>query len=319
MDVIRPELKNRRYLDDGQLMERTALSSRRDFLRQTQNADGGWGYFPGKRSWLEPTLYATLALHGDTASAKSFELIQSWASPAGGWRMSADVPDANWTSALCLTVYIARSARDKAFDRGLARVLSTVGAEGSFLMEIAQHMNPAMVEFDNRVQGWPWRPNNASWVEPTVHSVVALKQVARLPGESASLLSIRARTGAAERMLMNRRCDDGGWNYGNSRVWNTVLPSYPETTGIALLGLQNRPAAELKPSLAIAERYWRETQSPLARAWLHIALKNFGVAVADPAEPAAVRPSQDILLAALQCLGEPDGGHQFLKTDGSPS
>ncbi len=46
--------------------------------------------------------------------------------------MAADVPDANWTSALCLTVYIARSVRDKAFDRGLARVLSTVGADGPF-------------------------------------------------------------------------------------------------------------------------------------------------------------------------------------------
>lgn len=186
-------------------------------------------------------------------------------------------------------------------------------------MEITQHLNPAMVEFDNRVQGWPWRPNNASWVEPTVHSVVALKHTAGLAGESGSLLSIRARIGAAERMLMNRRCDDGGWNYGNSRVWSTVLPSYPETTGIALLGLQNRPAAELKPSLAIAGKYWRETQSPLAKAWLSIALRNFGISVSSPAEPAASRPSQDVLLAALQCLSEPDGGHDFLKTDGIPS
>ena len=297
-------------------MNGSALSSRRDFLRQTQNADGGWGYFPGKRSWLEPTLYATLALHGDTSATKSFALIQSWALPSGGWRMAADVPDANWTSALCLTVYIARSVRDKAFDRGLARVLSTVGAEGSFLMEITRRINPAMVEIDNRVQGWPWRPNNASWVEPTVHSVVALKHAAGLPGESASLLGIRARVGAAERMLMNRRCDDGGWNYGNSRVWSTVLPSYPETTGIALLGLQNRPAAELKPSLAIAEKYWRETQSPLAKAWLSIALRNFGISVSSPAEATASIPSQDVLVAALQCLGEPDGGHDFLKTKG---
>src|SRR6266851_2250761 len=106
-------------------MNGSALSSRRDFLRQTQNADGGWGYFPGKHSWLEPTLYATLALHGDPAAARSFSLIQSWALPAGGWRMSADVPDSNWTSALCLTVYMARRTRDKAFDKGLIRILGT--------------------------------------------------------------------------------------------------------------------------------------------------------------------------------------------------
>ena len=300
-------------------MDGSALSSRRDFLRQTQNADGGWGYFPGKRSWLEPTVYATLALQEDKAATKGFDLIQSWALPAGGWRTSAEVSEPNWTSALCLTAYVARDIRDEAFERGLARVLGTVGAEGSFAMEITQFLNPAIVEFDNRVQGWPWRPNNASWVEPTVHSVIALKKAAKLPGGSRHLLSIRARIGSAERMLMNRRCDDGGWNYGNSRVWSRVLPSYPETTGIALLGLQNRSSKELEPSLSIAEKYWRETQSPLAKAWLTIALRNLGARIEPPAEPATVRPSQDILVAALQCLGEPDGGHHFLRTDGVPA
>ena len=36
----------------------------------TQNGDGGWGYFAGKRSWLEPTVYALLALHGRQKSAE---------------------------------------------------------------------------------------------------------------------------------------------------------------------------------------------------------------------------------------------------------
>ncbi|MEP6534976.1 MAG: prenyltransferase/squalene oxidase repeat-containing protein [Bryobacteraceae bacterium] len=290
------------------------MSSRRDFLRQTQNADGGWGYFPGKRSWLEPTLYATLALHGDAAASKSFALIQSWAVPTGGWRMSDDVPEVNWTSALCLTAYMARNVRDQAFDRGLQRVLRTVGAEGSFTMDLTQFLNPGLVEFDNRVQGWPWRLDNASWVEPTVHSLVALKNAAKLPGESRNLLSMRARIRSAERMLMNRRCEDGGWNYGNSRVWSTALPSYPETTGIALLGLQEASQTDLQPSLAIAEKYWHETQSPLGKAWLTIALRNFGAHIEAPPATQTVKPSQDILVAALQCLGEPNGGHHFLKT-----
>jgi squalene cyclase len=297
-------------------MNGSVLSSRRDFLRQTQNPDGGWGYFPGKRSWLEPTLYATLALDGDPAAARSFGLIQSWALPAGGWRLSADVPDSNWTSALCLTVYMARRTRDKAFDKGLIRVLGTVGAEGSFLFELRQQVNPGIVEYDNRVQGWPWRKNNASWVEPTVHSLVALKKAATLDGEGDYLLSIRARIRAGESMLMDRRCEDGGWNCGSRRVWSTFLPSYPETTGIALLGLQDRPAQELSASVAVADKYWQETQSPLARAWLAISLRNFGRFVAIPA-PRATKPSQDVLLAALQCLGEPGGGHEFLRTGGS--
>ena len=37
---------------------------RLDALRKAQNPDGGWGYFAGKESWLEPTAYAAMALLG---------------------------------------------------------------------------------------------------------------------------------------------------------------------------------------------------------------------------------------------------------------
>jgi squalene cyclase len=295
-------------------MSVSSPSSRREFLRQTQNADGGWAYFPGKRSWLEPTLYATLALHGDPAADRSFSLIRSWALPRGGWRMSADLADANWTSALCLTVYSVRGVSDAAFESGLNRVLGTVGAEGSFLSQLSQRLNPSLVDVDEDVQGWPWRARNSSWVEPTVHSVVALQRVEAKSEHKRQHLAIRARLDSAEKMLLNRRCVDGGWNYGNRRVLDTALPSYPETTAIALLGLQRCPADELKTSMGLAMRYWRETQSPLARAWLTICLRNFGLSEPEQSKPIAPRPSQDILLAALQCLGEPGGGHQFLKT-----
>jgi hypothetical protein len=292
-------------------------SSRRDFLRQTQNADGGWAYFPGKRSWLEPTLYATLALHGEPAADRSFSLIRSWALPRGGWRMSADLADSNWTSALCLTVYGVRGVSDAAFELGLNQVLGTVGAEGSFFSQLSHRLNPSLVDVDGEVQGWPWRNRNSSWVEPTVHSVVALQRVAARTEYKRQHLAIRARLDSAEKMLLNRRCLDGGWNYGNRRVLDTALPSYPETTGLALLGLQRRPPDELKASISLAMRYWRDTQSPLAKAWLTICLRNFGLAEPEPSKPIAPRPSQDILLAALQCLGEPGGGHQFLKTGGA--
>lgn len=36
-------------------MPGTYRADRVDALIATQNADGGWGYFAGKRSWLEPT------------------------------------------------------------------------------------------------------------------------------------------------------------------------------------------------------------------------------------------------------------------------
>ena len=44
------------------------LRPRLEVLRNNQNPDGGWAYFPGKRSWLEPTAYALLALHQEAES-----------------------------------------------------------------------------------------------------------------------------------------------------------------------------------------------------------------------------------------------------------
>jgi len=71
-------------------------------------------------------------------------------------------------------------------------------------------------------------------------------------------------------MIADRRSVDGGWNYGNRRVYKTDLPSYPETTGIALLGLQGSQIMDMKPSLALAEKYWRER----LRLWPRLGLES---------------------------------------------
>ena len=43
-----------------------------EFLLRTRNADGGWGYQPGKASRLEPTCWASLAL-GNTLERRVLE------------------------------------------------------------------------------------------------------------------------------------------------------------------------------------------------------------------------------------------------------
>ena len=226
--------------------------------------------------------------------------------------MSADVSSANWTTALCITLYLTRNVQDEAFTRGVRWMLNTIGAEGSFLHRVANLLHPEQVDIDASVQGWPWRPENSSWVEPTAHALVALKKIQQNEVAVPNLLSLNARVAAGEKMLLDRRCGDGGWNYGNKRVWNAPLPSYPETTALALLGLQGRPISELRSSLDAAERWSRETPSPLAKAWLSICLRNWGL----PVEPAFPEPSTDVLLNALEVLAETGGGHQLLSPEG---
>src|SRR5262249_7832684 len=93
---------------DGTRVEVSSHSARLAALRSTQNPDGGWGYFRGKQSWLEPTAYAALALHGEPAADRAWALLKSWQTKDGGWRPSADVQITHWDTALCVTLAAAR-------------------------------------------------------------------------------------------------------------------------------------------------------------------------------------------------------------------
>src|SRR5450432_2591827 len=89
-------------------MESVYLRSRREFLVHSQNSDGGWGYFPGKQSWLEPTAYGILALHGDAAAEpaclRALKLVLEWQNPDGSFRPAAAVATPSWTTALGVTL-----------------------------------------------------------------------------------------------------------------------------------------------------------------------------------------------------------------------
>src|SRR5260370_18503240 len=111
------------------------LDQRRDFLRRTQNHDGGWGYFPGKASWLEPTAYAMLALHGDESSyeamGRGWRLVEAWQLPDGSWRAGAQVQDGTWVTALAVTLCSIDAGPRNMLAKGVHHLLLTDGAERS--------------------------------------------------------------------------------------------------------------------------------------------------------------------------------------------
>ncbi|MGH9662636.1 MAG: prenyltransferase/squalene oxidase repeat-containing protein [Bryobacteraceae bacterium] len=269
-------------------------AARRDFLRSVQNPDGGWGFFPGKQSWLEPTAYATLALHGDAAADRAWRLVRSWQLPDGSWPASAQAREPHWTTALAITLHTARKVHDDPFRRGVQWLLGVNGTENSWAFRVANFIRPHVVEIDPSFKAWPWRPGTSSWVEPTAHSLVALRRAA--PAYGAGAVADRIRDG--ERMLLERRCSDGGWNYGNRRVLGHTLPSYPETTAVALYGLAGNRSGDVAAAVKRARGLLDETRSPLAKAWLALALRTHGISLPAPAGD----PSPDILVAALETL-----------------
>lgn len=267
-----------------------------DFLRSCQNSDGGWGYFPGKQSWLEPTVWAALAFPAsDPASAKAWKLVASWQNEDGSCRPAANVNLPNWTAALAVILAVRHQEKEAA-KRGVAYLLGTTGADSSTMARIAKFLSPGHTDREPKFQGWPWKAGNSSWIEPTAHSITALRLAAKLLGGSAETASVRIES--AQNMILNQRCQDGGWNYGAKVALGHPLASFPETTALALAGLAGRP---VRDAVSYAEKLASQRQSPLAQAWLRVALGLHGVPVAEPGQ-VPLPPQPDVLITAIEAL-----------------
>lgn len=294
-------------------MAEVYLAKRRAFLLDNQNVDGGWGYFPGKASWLEPTAYAMLALAGDPASSNARErgwhLLESWQLPDGSWRAGSQVSDGTWVTALAVTLCAVDREPRPMLAKGVHNLVLTSGSERSTTFRLMEFFGLGKIEQDTTHLGWPWRHGTSSWIEPTAHTLVALKKARKwLPDRR-----IPFRIEEGEQMVLSRQCSDGGWNHGASATFHIASPSYPESTALGLLGLQGRAAKDLGPAIHLAHAQWNAKESPLASAWLAIALQNWGERVPPPAEDAPIRT--DIMLTALEALAHPQGNYGLLRTE----
>jgi hypothetical protein len=290
------------------------LESRLEFLRASQNPDGGWSYFPGKGSWLEPTTYAMLALdgkHSDAALDRAWKLVRSWQLPDGGFRPSGEVKDGTWVTAHAVTLASVRGVEDASVRASVDWLLRVVGAEHNVWTRTGSFLHLIKARLDVSHEGWPWREGNATWIEPTAHTLVALKKVA---AGHYRTREVGDRVHDGEELILSRRCTDGGWNYGTPNMLYVDLPSYPETTALALLGLDGRNQHDFPGALDLAGRFRAETKSSLAKAWLQIVLRCHGRDVTAPAESAWA--SSDVMLASLEALGHPEGNYRLFHAGG---
>ena len=102
-----------------------------------------------------------------------------------------------------------------------------------------------------------------------------------------------------QQFLMDRICQDGGWNYGRANVLGVDADSYPETTGQALLALHGLSSAKLEKPLAAAQAQVGRCQSAEGLSWLQLGLQAHGITAAGPAHVLPHRHVADTSLGIL--------------------
>ncbi|MBM3797529.1 MAG: hypothetical protein FJW31_26545 [Acidobacteria bacterium] len=128
-------------------------------------------------------------------------------------------------------------------ERGVDYLMETVGVESGPLIRVLHFFCPERNDRDPKFEGWPWRPGAAAWIEPTAHSITALRVARRM---ISNRVRIDARIESAQRLIWHQRCRGGGWNYGARIAREVSLAPFPETTAVALIGLVGTLPARIR-------------------------------------------------------------------------
>ena len=243
----------------------TSTDDLSEFLLRGRNPDGGWGYYPGKSSRLEPTALAVLALHETRPGAGGAAALQRWPT-SDGLLLERTGGEANYAfHGLALLTMLACGVEHTSGNAALLRGLQR--AKGVAL-EPSTHSRQ-----DNALQAWSWIADTFSWVEPTAWCLLSLKKWSRQPGA----LVDSSRMDEAERLLIDRSCLRGGWNYGNSNMLGQELEPYVPTTAIGMLAMQDRLANPIvERSLNYLEEHAISERSGTALALALLALRACG-------------------------------------------
>ncbi len=230
-------------------------------LVERQVADGGFGQLPGQPSRADATAWASTALRAldpaGSALHRALVRLEEWQQTDGRVPVEPGQAHAVWPSSLALTAWSGIPEHKAAADRTASFLTSISGV----------HVEPdpeGPVGHDTSIVGWAWTDGAHSWIEPTALGVLALTSSGR---------GADPRVDEARRMIADRQLPSGGWNYGNTTVFDRELEPTPEGTGPGLAALAGgAPAADVQNSLAYAIESWPRLNTPIAAGWILIGL-----------------------------------------------
>jgi hypothetical protein len=235
--------------------KRSAVERALAFLQMTRNGDAGWPYLPQGDSAAEPTSYATLAISRGKSECTDFRAIEWIVTHADGKGTAQPL----WSKALSLLALGRLRVKPEVRNRLIESLLSA---------EVKQISSQRSInDLNGALRGWSWVDGTFSWVEPTSYALLALK----INGSRT-----HPRIHEAERLLMDRMCEDGGWNYGNRKVRGIALTSLMPTTALAAMALQGAAGNSLSLQRAL-DLLDREVSSRPSSLSLALAILCFDV------------------------------------------
>jgi hypothetical protein len=161
-------------------------------------------------------------------------------------------PESYWPTSLALLAWKKVTGFEGEAELAARFLLNTTG-------EHWLKKKDAIFDHDTSIKGWPWIENTHSWIEPTSLAVLALKTWGH--GKHERVLE-------AIEMIFDRQLPSGGWNYGNTIVFDKELLPIPECTGHALCALAGNIEPDVvKSSIDYLNLEARKIRTPLALSW----------------------------------------------------
>jgi hypothetical protein len=222
-------------------------------------ADGGFSAAEGGSFRPDVTSWAVMALRAcgekNQAVQKARQRLTAWQSADGRVAMSKNQPKVLWPTPLAMLAWFGEPQFDEPRQRASSFLLLVSGT---------RMLNPSFIKHNGVLRGWPWTERTHSWVIPTAMSVLALKTCGFAEHE---------RVIEAVKLLMDRQLPSGGWNYGNTIIFERELMPTAECTGYALNALAGYVEyREVEKSIEYLKKQLPSLKSPLSLSWAVLGL-----------------------------------------------
>ena len=243
-----------------------------DLLLGAQNEDGGWGAVKGKRSNTESTSFVLMALKSlegnpfDRQTTAGLKWLLQRQKDDGSWSLNDASKQSSWTTPIAALALLSFQDQREHALRAAKWILTQEGRKPGWVATLLFRLSllKKITELDPYLSGWSWTAGAFSWIEPTSYSLMTLKKLKR----SLDGTNCEERIRQGEMLIYDRMCENGGWNYGNSRVLGEALWPYPDVTAVALIALQDQATSETnQKSLRVLDAMLREAGSGTALGW----------------------------------------------------